>query len=81
MTPTSGFAQIAAQLGNLLKPETKLGDAKRGAQKLYDLSSIKNPPLRLLLGQDAIAIARQHLQAISKEIDAYESWSAELRED
>ncbi len=63
------------------KPEFKIGDARKGAQKLYELSTVENPPLRRLLGQDAVALTRGHLKGILEEVDASESWSSGLLEE
>ncbi len=79
--PTSGFLKATAGLAELEKPDFKTGDPKKGAQKIYKLSTLENPPLRLVLGQDALFSARTHLQEVVKEVEEYESWSADVRED
>lgn len=81
LAPTSGFIKETAQFAELAKPDFKTGDAYKASQKLYELSTVENPPLRLVLGQDAIGSARGHLEGVLNEITAYESWSADLRED
>ncbi|KAI0766493.1 hypothetical protein BC629DRAFT_1596333 [Irpex lacteus] len=81
LAPTSGFIKETAQFAELAKPDFKTGDAYKASQKLYELSTVENPPLRLVLGQDAIGSARGHLEGVLNEITAYESWSADLSED
>ena len=68
------FAEIAS-------PDFKMGDAYKGALKIYELSTVENPPLRLPLGEQGISMARSHLESVLAEISKYESWSADVRED
>jgi hypothetical protein len=37
---------------------TPLGDPAKGAQAILEISKVPEPPLRLLLGSDAFALAR-----------------------
>ena len=81
LAPSTGYAKTVAAFATIDKPDFKTGDAKKGAQKLYELSTLASPPLRLVLGRDSISVARGHLEEVQKEIAAFESWSADLRED
>ncbi len=78
---TSPAAAIRKALEHLDDPGNKLGDPLKAIQKIYELSSLPQPPLRLMLGQDAITYVRSHLQRVSADADGYESWSEELNVD
>ncbi|THH02003.1 hypothetical protein EW026_g795 [Hermanssonia centrifuga] len=78
---TSPAAAIRKALEHLDDPGNKLGDPLKAIQKIYELSSLPQPPLRLMLGQDAITYVRSHLQSVSADADGYESWSEDLKVD
>lgn len=48
------------------------GDPDRAAQVLLELVAMENPPVHLLLGRDALSIARPALEARLDEIKAWE---------
>jgi NADP-dependent 3-hydroxy acid dehydrogenase YdfG len=48
------------------------GDPVRAAQAIIDVVGSPNPPLRLLLGASAIDIARQKLDSVRADFDAWE---------
>ncbi|MCG5242325.1 oxidoreductase [Azospirillum doebereinerae] len=50
----------------------QLGDPDRAAQAILALVRSDNPPLHLLLGSDALRRAREKLDAVIGEIDAWE---------
>ncbi|PIL34517.1 hypothetical protein GSI_03295 [Ganoderma sinense ZZ0214-1] len=54
------------------------GDPVKGVQKMWELSKLENPPLRLLLGKNINTHAKQYLAQLTKEVDEYESWSDHL---
>ena len=58
-----------------------MGDPRKGTQKVYDLSKLENPPLRLVLGRDSIESVCGQLEHIKGDIGKYESWSDDVRED
>lgn len=78
--PNSGAAKIQEVFGHLGLPETKLGDPRKAAERIYELSSLPNPPLRLPLGLDAIQFIRRQLESISSDLEDYKSWSEGVRE-
>ena len=57
------------------------GDVVKAVQKIYELSCLPHPPLRLVLGKDSLAGARRQLQLVTGDIDTYETWSDDLMED
>lgn len=81
LAPSAGYATAAAVFATLSAPDFKMGDARKGTQKVYDLSKLENPPLRLVLGQDSIESVRGHLERVKEDIGKYESWSDDVRED
>ncbi|KAI0093964.1 NAD-P-binding protein [Irpex rosettiformis] len=58
----------------------KLGDPRKGAGKIYELSTLENPPLRLPLGHDSIQYIRKQLDSIASDLEGYEGWSADVVE-
>jgi hypothetical protein len=40
----------------------KPGDTVKGATALYSLSSLREPPMRVLIGNDAFGLAKQKLK-------------------
>ncbi|KAM5545437.1 hypothetical protein V8D89_000897 [Ganoderma adspersum] len=55
------------------------GDPVKAVQKMWELSKLENPPLRLLLGKDMNKGTREYIAQLTKETDEYESWSDHLR--
>ncbi|KAI0690055.1 hypothetical protein BC835DRAFT_1407660 [Cytidiella melzeri] len=80
MSPTSGLIKAEQLLGHIDKPGTKLGDPRKGAEKIYELSTLPHPPLRLLLGADAIGFVQSQLDSISADLEEYKSWSTDVNE-
>ncbi|KAI0337084.1 NAD(P)-binding protein [Trametopsis cervina] len=79
--PTAGLLKANEMLGHILKPETKLGDAKKAVDKIYELSVMTDPPLRLHLGGDATQQLRLYFQGNLEEVNKYADWSANLVEE
>ena len=48
------------------------GDPAKAAQVLLQVAGMENPPLRLLLGSDALRLARRKLAQLAGEIDRWE---------
>ncbi|KAM5545438.1 hypothetical protein V8D89_000476 [Ganoderma adspersum] len=57
------------------------GDPAKGVQKVYELSTLQNPPLRLLLGNDINQYTREYIAQLTKEVDEYAAWSDNLGYD
>lgn len=51
------------------------GDPARAAQALLALVDAPAPPTRLFLGEDALGLVRQKLEAMGEELDAWEALS------
>jgi NAD(P)-dependent dehydrogenase (short-subunit alcohol dehydrogenase family) len=49
------------------------GDPAKAAQVLLDMVDEENPPVHLLLGNDALGVVRKKLATLSNEIDAWEA--------
>lgn len=56
-------------------------DPAKGVHKIYELSQLSNPPLRLPLGPDGVKFVRDHIAELSAEVDKYASWSDNLLVD
>nr|VWO98273.1 Zn(2)-C6 fungal-type domain-containing protein [Ganoderma boninense] len=66
--------------GSTVESQKKLGfgDPAKGIQKVYELSKLENPPLRLLLGKDINQYVKEYIAQLTKEVDEYEAWSDNL---
>ena len=58
-----------------------MGDPAKAAEKMYALTELPDPPLRLALGEDCIAAIRNKLSGVNAELDKYASWSKDLSVD
>ena len=69
--------------GATVEAQKKLGfgDPAKGVQKVYELSKLENPPLRLLLGKDINRYTREYIAQLTKEVDEYAAWSDNLGYD
>ena len=63
--PTVGY------MSDYRESATPLGDPEKGAQAILQIAQVSEPPLRLLLGSDAFAVARAADEA---KIAADEAW-------
>ncbi|MBT2560261.1 SDR family NAD(P)-dependent oxidoreductase [Pedobacter sp. ISL-68] len=63
--PTAGLFKTRLNANNGSQP----GDPVKGAQAIIRVSEMENPPLRLLLGQDAYNRVTAKLKAVSLEIE------------
>lgn len=59
----------------LAKDGRQSGDPAKAAQVLLELVEHDNPPVHLLLGNDALSVVRSRLAALNREIDGWESVS------
>ena len=77
-TPAAVGRKIIA---SSLNPTEKIGDLRRTMEKIYELSLVENPPLRLIIGLDSLGVVRGHLNKVMGELEAYKSWSEGLKEE
>ena len=59
----------------------KIGDVSKAAKKVYELSEMPQPPLRVILGKDAAGALHQQLELIRKDLEISERWAGDLQED
>ncbi len=57
------------------KDGRQTGDPAKAAQVLLKIVDAENPPVHLVLGDDALTLVRQKMTALNAEIDAWESVS------
>jgi NAD(P)-dependent dehydrogenase (short-subunit alcohol dehydrogenase family) len=57
------------------KDGRQTGDPAKAAQVLLKIVDAENPPVHLVLGDDALILVRQKMTALNAEIDAWESVS------
>ncbi len=58
---------------------SRWSDPEKGVQKIYELSQLSDPPLRLLLGKDSNAYIGEYLEQVTREMKEYASWSDDLQ--
>jgi hypothetical protein len=57
-----------------------LCDVEKGIPKMFELTRLPAPPLRLILGPDAVVGVRKQLKLVADDLAAYEAWSDDLLE-
>ncbi len=57
------------------------GDAQKGVDAFYKIASLENPPLRVPLGKDSIAMLRKKIASLTADVDNYEYLSEDLEVD
>jgi hypothetical protein len=58
-----------------------LADPNKAAREIYKIASDNNVGLRVALGQDALAVAKDKLKQLQESIDKSEEFSTDLRFD
>jgi len=53
-------------------------DPSKAAEKLFELSKLENPPVRLAIGKDAVSGVMKKVEATLEQVKAYQSWSEDL---
>lgn len=54
------------------------GDPKKAAEAFYQAATIPDPPLHLVLGKDAIVLAKNMVAGLQDDLARFESWSDDL---
>ena len=72
--PAAAFKGIWAQF---VPP----GDARKGMETVYKLTSLEQPPLYFPLGKEAVAAVKAKTTAVLEDTNKYESWSEGLERD
>ena len=67
-----GFIGSGARMGS---------DPAKAVQRIYDLSLLPNPPMRLLLGKDSVGGVKAQVRKIEEDANNYEKWSEGLEFD
>lgn len=77
------YAETAGKRKERDDPHTewKLGDPDKAAKLLVDITKKDKLPLRLLLGSDAVKIAKQYYNEVLAEIEEFEEYSLSTDED
>lgn len=81
--PTNPAANIRTYQAAYDAPDSKhkIGDAKKAVRKIYEISELSSPPLRILFGNDAIELVKAQLESLKKDVDGSKVWSEDLMED
>lgn len=67
-------ATAGSVIGNLVdSAASHKGDPKRGVAAIFDMVNAPQPPMRLLLGSDAVKLARIKIASWSEEVDKGEA--------
>jgi len=64
--------------GYLAKDQNSGGDPNKAVAKWYELAQLPDPPMRLVLGKDAIGVVRAHITKLTEDVNAKEDWSDDL---
>ena len=59
----------------------RVGDVEKAISKIYELSLLESPPMRLFLGKDSLILVDQQHQNVAEDLRKYSSWSEDLLED
>ncbi|KAI0671225.1 NAD-P-binding protein [Trametes maxima] len=57
------------------------GNPEKAAEIFYRVAGISDPPLQLLVGEDAVATTKEMLAELVKTVETYESWSEYTESD
>ena len=74
-TRLDAYAATAGERRKLItgRSGNQPGDPVRAAQAIIDAALSDTPPLRLLLGQAALGLARNKLDTLRRDFDAWEA--------
>ena len=59
-------------------PKLTWNNMEKGVTNVCQLATLDNPPLHFPLGKDAFGYIKKQLEALTKDMEQYESWSADL---
>ncbi|GJE91663.1 SDR family oxidoreductase [Phanerochaete sordida] len=59
----------------------RVGDVEKAVGKIYELSLLERPPMRLFLGKDCLERVGQQLQQVGEDLRSSAPWSQDLLED
>ncbi|KAI8989924.1 NAD(P)-binding protein [Trametes punicea] len=62
---------IPTKFRQLVRGQTPIGDPQKVGRALLTISKVKNPPIRLPLGLDAVFVVQAKLNEIQKELDEW----------
>ncbi|KAI1793783.1 NAD(P)-binding protein [Ganoderma leucocontextum] len=79
--PAAVIRQYFREGKNIEIMQARWSDPVKGVQKIYELSELLNPPIRLLLGKDAHQYVEGYLAQLTREVKEYASWSDNLQND
>lgn len=79
----SDYAETSGKRKERYDPHTewRLGDPNKAAELLFQITKQEHLPMRLLLGNDAVQIAKEFYSGVMSEIDDYEKYSISTDED
>ncbi len=76
--PALAPSVIRAYVANPGRGRNGSQDPNKASIKIFDLSLLQDPPLRLVLGKDAVAAGKAQVASFTSEIKKYEEWSENL---
>ena len=79
----TGATVAAAQIRKSLEGlgQMKLGASVKAVKKIYAVTDLANPTMRLVLGKDAITYVKAQQESVAADIGKFESWSEDLQMD
>lgn len=79
---TQSVDRVRKRFNTLWDPSrtVQIGDVDKAAQKIYEVSKLDSPPMRLFLGKDCLERVRTKIKQLTGDSDGYEEWSEDLLE-
>ena len=59
-------------------PRVSWNNLEKGVAKIYQLTTLDDPPLHFPLGKDAVSWIRNEIEVLTKNLEQYASWSRDL---
>ncbi|KAI0717997.1 NAD(P)-binding protein [Cerioporus squamosus] len=56
----------------------RMSDPAKGVQKIFEITQLANPPLRMPLGKESVTFIQQFAAELAKTAEEYASWSDDL---
>ena len=61
-------------------PNVPQGHQQKTVDRIYELTTLEDPPFRLVLGVDSHAVMKGHMERVQQDMDRFASWSRDLKE-
>ena len=79
--PAIAASIVRAMVGSPRKGPEGPQDPIKASAKIFELSKLPDPPLRIALGKDSNMLIKNSTTALAAGLEKYESWSENLQYD